>query len=204
LSEVDIPAHTSTTNVSLRAQKIYGFDSLFGHTVTFLVDGRRTNLALAKSMLSHLVKRSQSCIVLDVDALYASNSDYIFGPLSDDDVQRIELLVPEAGSNLRDEIGQLLGIDAQRVLVIDSLNSVFHLLPAERHGSRNRGLAFVLSLLSYLARVEGRTTFLTMYQRGAGSGGKNPISELSDLTINVTLTDGVLTLKGNGGNRINE
>jgi hypothetical protein len=181
--------------MNLGARGDNGFDSLLGHTVTFLVDGRRTNLTLARYLVESLTTRKRLCTVLDVDAFYASNSEYIFGSLSKDDSLGPELLIPGPGSDLKNEFGQVLGADPQRTLIIDSLNSVFHLLPAEGHGSRTRSLEFVISLLSHLSRIDGRTIFLTMYQRNYRLEGKNSISGLSDNTIRVSLTDGVLSFK---------
>ena len=57
-------------------------------------------------------------------------------------------------------------------------------------------LAFVMALLSYLSRAEGRTIFVTMYQRNYKSEGKKSISELSDDTVSVSFKDGILSLKG--------
>jgi hypothetical protein len=185
--------------MSLSARHVDEFDSFVGRTVTFLVDNRKTNSALARCLVTRLVRKNYAFAVLDVDALYASNSEYIFGSLPEDGSQRVDLLIPETGSDLKDEIGTLLAADSHRILIFDSLNSVFHLLPAEGHGSRNRNLVFAMSLLSYLSRVDGRTILFTMYERGSKFGGKNPISGLSDVTIDVSLGGDVLTLKDKRG-----
>jgi hypothetical protein len=184
------------TALSSRGKEEYGFDSLLGHTVTFVVDERKTNLALARCIMRYLAMRGLSCAVLDADAFYASNSGCIIASIPEESGTRIEFLVPDVGSNLQTEFGQLFGIDPHTVLIVDSLNSVFHLLPAEGHGSRNRNLAFVMSLFSYLSRTDRRTVFLTMYRRNSRSEGRNPISALSDQSIAVSLMDGKVLLRG--------
>jgi hypothetical protein len=185
--------------MSPKAKEEYGFDLLLGHTVTFTVDERNTNLAHARCVMRYLARRKLSCTVLDADAFYASNLQYIIGSMPDESSRRIELLVPDLGSDLQAEFGQLFGIGSHAVTIIDSLNSVFHLLPAEGHGSRNRNLAFVMSLLSYLARTDRRTVFLTAYRRNPRFEGRNPISALSDQSITVSLVDGKVDFRGKLG-----
>jgi hypothetical protein len=170
---------------------------LSGHTTTFLVKERRTNLTFARNMLSILVWKKRPCTILDIDALYSSNSDYVFGLLSEEETHSIEIVVPRPGSNTTAEIADLLGSSPDRALIIDSLNSLYHLLSTNGRSSKNRNLTFVLALLSFIARTERKAIFFTMYQRGKSVNlrREKPISHLSDFTVVVNAKKGALSLK---------
>lgn len=170
---------------------------LSGHTTTFLVKERQTNLTFTRNVLSVLVWKRCPCAILDIDALYSSNSDYVFGLLSEEETRSIEIVVPRPGSDTTAEIADLLGSNPDRALIIDSLNSLYHLLSTNGRSSKNRNLAFVLALLSFIARTERKAVFLTMYQRekSVNLRRERPISHLSDFTVVVSAEKGALSLK---------
>jgi hypothetical protein len=170
---------------------------LSGYTTTFLVKERRTNLTFARSVLPILVWKRRPCAILDIDALYSSNSDYIFELLSEEEARSIEIVVPRPGSDTTAEIADLLGSSPDETLIIDSLNSLYHLLSTNGRSSKNRNLAFVLALLSFIARTERKTVFFTMYQRkkNANLRREKPISHLSDFTVVVSAMKEALSLK---------
>jgi hypothetical protein len=181
---------------SARREDLF-INPLSGHTTTFLVRERQTNLTFARSMLSILVRKRRPCAVLDIDALYSSNSDYVSGLLSEEEAHFIEIVVPRPGSDTTAEIADLLGSGPDRVLIIDSLNSLYHFLSTDGRSSKNRNLTFVLALFSSIARTERRTVFLTMYQREKSINlrREKPISHLSDFTVVVSTSNGALSLK---------
>ena len=170
---------------------------LSGYTTTFLVKERWTNLTFARSVLATLIWKRRPCTILDIDALYSSNSDYVFGLLSEEETRSIEIVVPRPGSDTMAEIADLLGSSPDRALIIDSLNSLYHLLSTNGHSSKNRNLAFVLALLSFVARTEKKAVFFTMYQRDKSINlrREKPISHLSDFTVVVSAKKGALSLK---------
>jgi hypothetical protein len=170
---------------------------LRGHTVTLLVGGRSINLVLAKSLLSKLAGSGVPCTVLDIDALYSSNSDYIISHLTSEEASLIEFLVPDPDSDLEDDVGRLLSSGSDRVLIVDSLNSLYHLMSTGRHNAKNRSLAFVVALLSLVAKTEDRVVFLTMYRREKRNSfvRAKSISDLSDSAIAVSRKGQVLSLK---------
>jgi hypothetical protein len=170
---------------------------LYGRTTTFLVDSRRTNLALARTLVSSLTRNKVPCAVLDIDALYSSNSDYVFAPVSEDEARIAELLVPDPGAALEAGMADLLGTGPAKALIIDSLNSLYHLFSGGGRGSRNLNLGFAVALLSYIARTEKRAVLLTMYERerAARFGRRRSISDLSDLTVSVSMRGGELALR---------
>jgi hypothetical protein len=181
---------------SARLEDLF-IDPLFGYTTTFLVGERLTNLAFARSILSILAWKRRPCTVLDIDALYSSNSDYVFELLSEAEARSIEIVVPKPGSCTATEIADLLGSSPDRTLIIDSLNSLYHLLSTDGRSSKNRNLAFILSIFSSTARTENKAVFLTMYQREKSINlrREKSISHLSDFTVAVIAKRGALSLK---------
>lgn len=165
------------------------------------MDGRRTNLAFARSILCNLTWKGHKCIVLDVDALYSSSSDYVLAPLSESQAQAIEIIVPDTDSDLEPTIASLIASGPGKMIIVDSLNSLYHLLSTEGRGYRGRKLAFVMACFSYLARTGKGAVLVTMYQRERTTrfGGGRQISSFSDHTIFVDLRDATLTLRYDRG-----
>jgi len=170
---------------------------LRGHTVTLLVGGRPTNFVLARSLLSNLTRSGIPCTVLDIDAFYSSNSDYVTESLTGEEASLIEFLVPDPDSDLESDIGNLLGSGSDRVLIVDSLNSLYHLMSTGKHNAKNRSLAFVIALLSFVAKTESRAVLFTMYRRERRNsfGRAKSISDLSDLAVAVSQKGRALSLK---------
>lgn len=183
--------------MSLNAQRAYDFLApLKGKIVTFLVDDRKTNLSFAKSIASLTAMTACSCTVFDIDAFYSSNSDEILAALPLSAAKSTRICVPEPGSNVETEILVLFRRDSE-VLIVESLNTLFHLFEPSGVSSKNRKLAFVLVGLSYLAKTTGKTGFLVMYRRKRLTkiGGNGPISNLSDMTVSVQVSGSELRLE---------
>jgi hypothetical protein len=173
----------------------------YGHTITFVLEGKKTNLAFARAILYHLTRNGHQCTVLDIDALYSSNSDYVFAPLSERQAQAVEVLVPNPESDLESSIAALLASESSKTIIIDSLNSLYHLFSTGGSSLRGRKLAFVMACFSYISRTERRAVLITMYQRESTTriGGGRQISGLSDHTISAELGGNALTLRYNRG-----
>ena len=164
-------------------------------TSTFLVEGRGANLALAKAMMALLATAGDSCMVLDLDAMYASNSDIIFGQLPATFNRSTTIDVPGPQSSVESEFSLLFSSDP-RIIIIDSLNTLHHLLSEDGGTSRSRKFSFVVAILSYLARTGGKAVIFTMYRReglGRARGGRS-ISSLSDVTASVEARDSELSV----------
>ncbi len=165
-----------------------------GKTTTFIVDDRYSNLQFARGALALAALAGESSVVLDVDALYSSDSDTIFQEKAA--AAHILIRVPEPGTSIETEFSELLADDSS-VVVVDSLNSLFHLLASGSSRSRSRKLSFALATLSYLARSGGKAVILTMYRReGFGrTGNTKSISNLSDSTASAEANGSELTLR---------
>ena len=158
---------------------------LAGKTATFLVGGRQDNVDFARALASSVGGIGLSCTVFDLDALYSSNADTIFAGL-EDAAASITLNVPVPGADIEAEFSSLFSAH-QRVIVIDSLNTLYHLISMEDGRSKGRRLMFALAGLSQFARGNDGAVILSMYRREgfSKSADGRSISSLSDVTASV-------------------
>ena len=166
------------------AQKF--FEPLTGRTATFLVDGRQASLDFARIVSGLVAIGGRASTILDLDALYSSHADRIFSGVAQMSLESTTIRIPEPGSDIEGEFSSLFEAH-QDVLIIDSLNTFFHLLSLDNWRARSRKLAFALEALSQLARANGKTVILSMFRREGSVrvGTGRPISYLSDLTSSV-------------------
>lgn len=161
-----------------------------------MLEGRRANLEFASMAVSFLSQARTPCIVFDLDAFYSANSDRILSPLDQATAESTIIRVPEPGSNIELEFSRLFEMP-QKIVIIDSLNSLYHLISFEDGNSRNRKLTFALAGLSYLARTNEIAVILTMYRREGflrGGTGRS-ISALSDSTASVDVRDEMIRIR---------
>ncbi len=176
------------------------FNPLTGRTTTFILDGRQSNLDFARTIAGLLAQAMDSCTVLDLDGLYSSNSEQIFALLTPPQSRESTLRIPEPGSDIEGELSKLFEAP-QRVVIIDSLNSLHHLISLEDGAARSRKLTFTIASLSYLARANGKAIILTMYRREGfyHSGKGRTISNLSDITASVGISGRELNIRNERG-----
>lgn len=176
------------------------FGPLMGKTTTFLLEGKQANLAFAAALGNLLAETRVPCAILDLDAFYASNSERILSSMDAPTAKSTLIRVPEPGSDVEVDLSRLFGLE-QKVIIIDSLNTLYHLISLEDGSSRGRKLTFTVESLSYFARTSGRAVVLSMYRREgfyrAGTG--RSISGLSDVTASVDFWDGGLRVKTERG-----
>ncbi len=177
-----------------QAQSFFG--PLTGRTATFLVEGREANLDFARTVVGLLAQTGDSCAVFDLDAFYSSNADAVFPRLPRAAAESTTLRVPEPGADIDEEFARLFESN-QKVVLVDSLNSLYHLTSQEDGSSRSRKLMFAVAVLSYLARTNGKVVIVTMYRREGftRSGTGRSISNLSDVTASVDVRGKELTVR---------
>jgi len=160
------------------------FAPLKGKTATFLLEDRQANLDFARTIVGLLAQTPDVAEILDLDALYASNADRIFRSLGSSTT--VTLRVPEPGAEIEEELAAMFEGD-QGVVIIDSLNSLYHLVSQGDRSSRSRKLNFAIAALAYLARTNAKAVLLSMYRREGltYSGTGRSISGLSDITASV-------------------
>jgi len=174
------------------------FAPLRGRTATFLLDDRPANLDFARSVIGLLAQTKNTAEIFDLDAFYASNADHIFRSLGSPTVATIR--VPEPGAEIEEEFASVFEGN-QGVVIVDSLNSFFHLLSQDDGSSRSRKLTFAIAGLAYLARTNSKAVILSMYRRESFTrwGIGRSISGLSDITASVDARGRELIIRAERG-----
>lgn len=169
-------------------------------TTTFILDSRQANLDFARAIIGVLSQTGDSGAIIDLDAFYSSNSEIIFRPLDQSAAGATVIHVPEPGADIAGEFSTFFGV-LQRVIIIDSLNTLYHLISLNDGSSRSRKIAFAVASLSYFARTNAKAVLLTMYRReGLTRGGSGrPIASLSDAAISVDTNGRELALRSDRG-----
>jgi len=189
----------------IRAHMSYGprealsfFAPLRGRTATFLLEDRPTNLDFARSVMGLVAQIPDTAEILDLDAFYASNSEQIFRPPTPPTVATLS--VPEPGMDIEGEFAAMFE-GTQGVVIVDSLNSFFHLISQDDGSSRSRKLNFAIAGLTYLARTNAKAVILSMYRREGFTrwGTGRSISSLSDITASVYTNGQDLTIRAERG-----
>ncbi len=166
-----------------------------GKTATFLLEGRQANMDFARAAAKILSQAGETCHVLDLDAFYYSNATAIFKALPSGFLKSTTIRVPEPGSDIEREFAGLFESE-QKVIVVDSLNTLYHLTSQDDGSSRTRKLTFSVAALSYFARANQKAVILSMYRREgfAHSATGRPISNVSDITASVGVTGEEMTV----------
>lgn len=172
------------------------FEALKGKAVTFILEGRQENLAFAKAVVGLMAAEGARCSIFDLDAFYASNSDRIFGALTEQEARGFTISVPEPDSRIEREFPRAFE-GWNGTLVVDSLNSLYHLLSVEDAGSRSRKLSFAVASLSYAARTNSASVMITMYRREGlvRAGVGRSIAGFGDATVSVEVNRTNLVMK---------
>lgn len=175
------------------------FEPLVGKTTTFLLDGRGANLEFARGVTGLLGAAGTPCAILDLDALYSSNASLALAPLTGSAASSV-ISVPPPGSPVEEDFSMLFDA-VQDVLIIDSLNSLYHLFSMDDGGSRGRQVTLAIAGLSFFAKTNSKAVLLSMYKREGFHKPKSgrPISALSDVTASVGVGDGLLTVRTERG-----
>jgi hypothetical protein len=187
--------------MSLSGEQAHSFFSpLVGRTSTFLMEGRRANVDFARTLMELASRRGDAATIFDLDAFYSSNSHRIFADLATSFLSTATVRVPEPGSVVEAELAALFGC-RQKLIVIDSLNTLYHLISLEDGSSRSRKLSFALAGLGYLARTNAKAVVLSMYRREGFTrvGAGRSISSLSDLTASVSIRGDEVTFRSERG-----
>jgi len=174
------------------------FAPLWGKAATFVMDERKSNMRFARTIVNLAGRSEETCSILDLDALYSSSADIIFSQPASPGASRI--LLPLPGSEVELEFPRLFEAQ-QRIIIVDSLNSLYHLLSQEDTTSRGRKFAFAVESLAYLARANNKAVVLTMYRREGFTrqGRSRSISGLSDVTANVEVRGDDLSIRSERG-----
>ncbi len=136
-----------------------------GKTTAFLVGDRLSNLRFAKVILPLVTADERGCDLLDIDAFYSSNLNFIASQVSPRDMENLEITIPEPGSDMESALANLFHGGDRRTLIIDSVNSLYQLLSSPNPKSSSRKFTFLIASLSAWARDNGKAIIASVYER---------------------------------------
>ncbi len=171
-------------------------EPLRGRTIAFLVNDRQTNLSLMKGMTAAATTAARGCTVLDIDAFFSSNSYEILACLPPAAAKSVCIHVPDTFANTESEFSKVFKTDSE-VIMVQSLNTLYHLFQSSGVGSRTRKVAFAMICLAYFAKASGKVVMVIMYGRDKVMkiGGGGSISDFADATVLVEDSRHGLSLK---------
>ena len=174
---------------------------LRSRSTVFLLDSRATDLLFSRYLLGCLVRTRNGALVADINAFYSSNAQRI-APGSDA-LQNISLSLPPPGFAVEPWIVDFLISAASAVVILDDLNTLYHLLSFD--GSKRAGnrISFLIALTSFLARTRLQTIISKVYARNRpiqnGRRGARSLDRLGDLGVAVAYEAGGLTFTCKNG-----
>lgn len=138
-------------------------EPLTGTTTAFLLGDKDSKIALARAILPYLAEREEGCCVLDFDAFFSSGIESVTSNVQREHLKDIEVVIPQPGSDIEATLAEVF--TGSRSLIIDSTNSLYHLLAYQRPKSASRKLAFLIAALSRWAQANSRLVIANTYER---------------------------------------
>ena len=155
----------------------------------FLVDGRASHLLLARFLLNCLCTTDNRSVVLDTDAMFASNSKGLASRLNEHCLENITLWIPSLDPTKASLVNLIFS--KYDVLIVDDLNTLYHLISMGDY-SAIRELTAMTRILSYFCRENGKTAFLTVYSAGESLKkviGQRSLFRMGDISISTRTDD---------------
>src|SRR2546428_7847049 len=153
----------------------------------FRLDDRATDLLFSRFLLTCLVRARSEVLVADINAFYSSNAQRI---APESEAPNIRLSLPPPGFAVEPWIVDfLIGAPDAAVVILDDLNTLYHLLSFD--GSKRTGnrMSFLIALTSFLARTRLQTIISKVYARNRpiqnGRRGARSLDRLGDLGVAV-------------------
>ena len=160
---------------------------LRGKTTAFLLDDRRSKLSLAEAALPYLAGTKEGCRILDLDAFYSSNIETITRNVPRGDLKRIEIIIPEVGSDIETTLSEAFLGASNKALILDSTNTLYQLLAYQKPKSSSRKFAFLIAALSTWAKANSLPVIANMYERERPFYKRaTPISGFFDVVVSVS------------------
>jgi len=170
-------------------------------STVFLLDDRATDLLFSRFLLSCLVRARSEVLVADINAFYSSNAQRI---APESETPNIRLSLPPPSFAVEPWIIDfLIGAPDAAVVILDDLNTLYHLLSFD--GSKRAGnrMSFLIALTSFLARTRLQTIISKVYARNRpvqnGRRGARSLDRLGDLGVAVEYEASELTFTCKNG-----
>jgi len=155
----------------------------------FVLGDREINLSFSRFLLECLDVSRCPGVVADMNAFYTSNAVRL-ATQSDFALENIVISLPPSKFDPEAwAIDFLLGANETAAVILDDLNTLYHLLSWDGSRRTNNRVTFIVALASFLARSKQQIVVLKAYSRTRVSPsrrGTRSLERLGDLGISVT------------------
>src|SRR2546428_12724399 len=175
---------------------------LRSRSTVFLLNDRETDLLLTLFLLGFLERTRNEALVAAINPFSSSNAQRLApGSVG---LQNISLSLPPPGFAVEPWIVDfLIGAADPAVVILDDLNTLYHLLSFD--GSKRAGnrISFLIALTSFLARTRPQTIISKVYARNRpiqnSRHGARSLDRLGDLGVAVEYEASELTFACKNG-----
>ncbi len=178
------------------------FAPLKRKTTTFVVEEREVNLRLAQFIIGLASVLKLRVLVLDTDAFYAANIISVSEKQSDNQKEGVFIRIPTNDLRLEECLVDSI-LTKYELLIVDDMNSLYHLFESLEKSSGSRKLHFIGRTLSYFARSENRTVVLNLYKNIMDSTplgeSSRSLAKYADLVVSVDVQDSFIRFRCNQG-----
>ncbi len=178
------------------------FAPLKRKTTTFVVEEREVNLHLAQFIIGLASALNWRVLVLDTDAFYAANIISVSEKQSDNQKRGVFIRIPTNDLRLEEWLVDSI-LTKYELLIVDDMNSLYHLFGSLGKNSGSRKLHFIGRTLSYFARSENRTVILNLYKNIMDSTpvgeSSRSLAKYADLVASVRVQDSFIRFRCNQG-----
>jgi len=158
-----------------------------GKTAAFRLNGRSSNLKFAAAVVGLLAGARMGCRILDLDAFYSSNLETLAANAPREGLSDIDLDIPEPDSDMEVILTELFLGDDNRLILIDSVNSLYQLLSARNPKAASRKFSFFMSALSSWSSSNGGPAIATLYDRRPATHRRTSRSLADSFDVSVSV-----------------
>jgi hypothetical protein len=185
--------------ISLRQANEF-FAPLRQKSTIFIINGRETNISFARFLLGCICVTKKRVLILDMNAFYASNILLLNKKLTENCLGNTIITVPTDDSKLESWLISST-FSKNDLLIIDNLNTVYHLMSINGRRFNIRRLYAITSILSYLAQTNEISIFLTVYRTTSERVKNTPrsLDQMGETSISVKIHDSTINFQCNTG-----
>ncbi len=172
---------------------------LMSRSTVFLLDSKETDLLFSRFLLNCLASTKNGGSIADINAFYSSNAERV-APRSD--APSVIIHLPPPTFVVEPWIIDFLIRADEAVVILDDLNTIYHLLSFDSSKRVGNRMSFLMGLASFLARTRRQTIISKVHvlkrpilnRRGARS-----LDRLGDMGVSAESRADELTFRSRSG-----
>jgi len=145
---------------------------LKGKSSAIVLEGRKTNLFVARFTLNCLATLKSRTLIFDTSCFYGTNTETLTSGLPEEFLRNTTVVTIGTHSEPERLLAQLVTNEAS-VIIIDDLNALRSLLSTARRNSSIHELFRLIGILSYEARSRNISVLTTVYKSANTSSERN-------------------------------